>query len=138
MFEVTDKNLVKMYHKLKLFVQASRSFAKSKPATRNLYTDPIYPYPFNYMNTKKHPSMHCYRENWIESPWEEREYFWKTTMFRMFWTYWWFMLFTYPDYVTGHDTIPDPSEWSDEELGIPPDDVGPYRDWLETKLQESQ
>uniref|UniRef100_W5NIZ5 NADH dehydrogenase [ubiquinone] 1 beta subcomplex subunit 2, mitochondrial n=1 Tax=Lepisosteus oculatus TaxID=7918 RepID=W5NIZ5_LEPOC len=28
-----------------------------------------------------------------------------------------------PDEVTGHFPWPDPSEWTDEELGIPPDDV---------------
>lgn len=39
--------------------------------------------------------------------------------------WWWFLYRMYYDYshITGHWEYPDPSKWTDEELGIPPDDA---------------
>ncbi|XP_048404945.1 NADH dehydrogenase [ubiquinone] 1 beta subcomplex subunit 2, mitochondrial [Stegostoma tigrinum] len=40
--------------------------------------------------------------------------------FMWFWIFW--HLWHDPDAVLGHFTYPDPSKWTDEELGIPPID----------------
>ncbi|XP_062991134.1 NADH dehydrogenase [ubiquinone] 1 beta subcomplex subunit 2, mitochondrial [Elgaria multicarinata webbii] len=41
--------------------------------------------------------------------------------FMWFWILWHF--WHDPDAVLGHFPYPDPSKWTDEELGIPPDDA---------------
>ncbi|KAG8138289.1 hypothetical protein E2320_004193 [Naja naja] len=43
-----------------------------------------------------------------------------TPGFMWFWILWWF--WHESDEVLGHFPFPDPSLWTDEELGIPPDD----------------
>mgnify|MGYP003729582587 CR=1 FL=1 len=44
------------------------------------------------------------------------------------------MLFTKPDAITGHALhLPDPSKFTDSELGVPPDEEGPYYEWLARK-----
>jgi NADH dehydrogenase (ubiquinone) 1 beta subcomplex subunit 2 len=42
----------------------------------------------------------------------------------MTYIYWWIFwhLFTEPGHVFGEWEFPDPTQWTDEELGIPPDD----------------
>ncbi|XP_055506073.1 NADH dehydrogenase [ubiquinone] 1 beta subcomplex subunit 2, mitochondrial [Leucoraja erinacea] len=40
--------------------------------------------------------------------------------FMWFWIFW--HMWHNPDAVTGHFQYPDPSKWTDEELGIPPID----------------
>ncbi|XP_071513632.1 NADH dehydrogenase [ubiquinone] 1 beta subcomplex subunit 2, mitochondrial-like [Panulirus ornatus] len=38
---------------------------------------------------------------------------------------WWWILYhliTEPEHITGEFPYPDPSKWTDQELGIPPDD----------------
>merc|ERR1712126_377075 len=39
--------------------------------------------------------------------------------------WWWVFWHLYHDYghITGHFPMPDPSKWTDAELGIPPDDA---------------
>ncbi|XP_065317253.1 NADH dehydrogenase [ubiquinone] 1 beta subcomplex subunit 2, mitochondrial-like [Gordionus sp. m RMFG-2023] len=39
--------------------------------------------------------------------------------------FWWYILYNlwyYPEDTIGHYYYPDPAKWTDEELGIPPDD----------------
>uniref|UniRef100_A0A8C9UX29 NADH dehydrogenase [ubiquinone] 1 beta subcomplex subunit 2, mitochondrial n=2 Tax=Rodentia TaxID=9989 RepID=A0A8C9UX29_SPEDA len=45
------------------------------------------------------------------------EFFSATMWFWILWRFW-----HDSDAVLGHFTYPDPSQWTDEELGIPPDD----------------
>uniref|UniRef100_A0A6G1SK67 NADH dehydrogenase [ubiquinone] 1 beta subcomplex subunit 2, mitochondrial n=1 Tax=Aceria tosichella TaxID=561515 RepID=A0A6G1SK67_9ACAR len=114
-------------NKLSLF--ASRTFRHSpRPSNvpaRKLYTDQIYPYPYKYFNEKVYPTFHCYRENWDLSHvtrTEARNSIWGM---RLFWTYFFWSLFHDPGALFGHHTFPDPSKWTDEELGIPPLEEGP-------------
>lgn len=77
-----------------------------------------------------YPSTILFRETWVQP-----DHCVFTNMlakwgFRIFWTYWFYMLFNDPSPIVGHFTLPDPRKWSDAELGIPPDEVGPYADWL--------
>jgi hypothetical protein len=126
-----------MNNKLPLF--ASRLFGRinkiNNAPSRKLYTDHIYPYPFKYFNEKVYPNLHCYRENW---EWNEnmtketRNSIWGM---RIFWAWFFYNFFHDPGALFGHHTFPDPSKWTDEELGIPPLEAGSYTDW-ESKKRE--
>lgn len=127
-----------MLRKLGLLVRGTGRFTQSRfSATRKLYTDHIYPYDHKYVE-KEFPSYFHYRETWHYDPWHERYERNTYRGFVLFWTWWWWMLLNNPHAVLGHEEHPDPHEWSDEELGIPPDDAGLYQDWLEAKLEASQ
>lgn len=102
-------------------------------AKRDLYTDQIYPYPHNYINTKKWPGYYTYRENFEMPPWYNKETFTTKWMMRLFWFYFFINLYNDPGVLLGHHTFPDPSKWTDEELGIPPEDIGSYKEWLASK-----
>lgn len=106
-------------------------------STRKLYTDTIYPYPFKYVNSLSPGEME-YRETYKFNDWDY--YSQKSGHFGMvmFWTYIWYMTFSYPDVLSGHWHFPDPKDFTDEELGIPPDEEGPYADWLQRKLETQQ
>lgn len=97
--------------------------------SRKLYTDTIYPYPFKYVNSKW-PSQFRYRETFPPTAWARSDHIIGETGMVLFWTYLWCMLFANPDVLSGHFHQPDPMDFTDQELGIPPDDVGPYHEWL--------
>lgn len=135
---VSHYNSGDMNNRVALFVNAAKRFAQNKKvATRRLYTDHIYPYPFEYINTRVHPGQYCYRETFREVPWHQSDKNTAWYLWRMFWAIWWYQLFSDPGALIGHHTFPDPSKWTDEELGIPPDQQGSYYDWLE-KMGEEQ
>lgn len=98
-----------------------------------LYTDHIYPYPFNYFNNKIFPSQVLYRESWRKSAWHDSDNRLGIYIMRVFWTWWFYQAFWHPDAFIGHFTFPDASKWTDEELGIPPDEEGSYYE----KFQEN-
>lgn len=107
--------------------------ARVRPkSVRNLYTDQIYPYPDRYVSGL-YPKFNNYRETW-ETPYViEREVKYAYWGFKAFWTYIWYKLLWHPEYVFGHHQPPPGSFYTDEELGIPPDEDGPYADWLAKK-----
>lgn len=98
-------------------------------SSRKLYTDSIYPYPFNYIN-KRWPSQFCYRETYPCLSWKKTEGQVAEGMAVFFWTYIWCNVFADPLVFLGHYNMPDPTAFTDEELGIPPDEAGSYKDWL--------
>lgn len=120
--------------KIGLFARVLRGAPQASVGkTRCLYTDSIYPYPFEYINNEVHPGEFCYRENnpvpkWIPQDHKEAKWMW-----RIFWTYFFISLFNDPGVIIGHHSFPDPEMWTDEELGIPPEDAGSYKDWLASK-----
>lgn len=121
-----------MNNRIDLFVTAAKRFALGqKVSVRKLYTDHIYPYPFEYFNTKLYPTMLKYRETWPIP--KTHAYDVKRTWlcWRFFWASWWYQLFNNPGVVLGHTHLPDPSQWTDAQLGIPPDEEGSYLEWLE-------
>lgn len=95
---------------------------KALPQTRTLYTDQIYPYPEKYANTVRYPSQACYRETWKRVPWADHDDRYGFLINTLMWTI--LTIFALEDgkNLLGHFDIPDPSIWTDEELGIPPDD----------------
>lgn len=118
-----------MNNRLGLFREAIKKFVRN-PVKRKLYTVSIYPYPHHYINTKLYPGQVLYRETWpmpANAIYTNKVALWG---FRSFWTYWFYMLFNDPSPILGHFTLPDPRQWTDEELGIPPDEAGSYEDWL--------
>lgn len=125
-----------MNNNLGLF-RAARRVALGHPAPRRkLYTDHIYPYPYNYFNNVVYPSQHLYRETW-EMP--QRAIISNVAAkwgFRMFWVYFWYQLFSDPGVIIGHTHHPDPSKWTDAELGIPSDEEGSYYDWLRERTSK--
>lgn len=125
---------------IELFRQSSKLLASRVRAqpNRNLYTENLEPYPHNYINTKKWPSQANYRETWTPPDWhgpQERSGIW---LMRIFWTYLFSMLFHDPGVITGHYFPPDPNTFTDEQLGIPPDDEGLYTDWLRNRELSSK
>lgn len=121
-----------MNNGLGIFRHALRRLVKPSQK-RKLYTDSIYPYPNSYMNNEVYPSYILYRETFRFPPDHEhntRVYRWGM---RIFWTWFFWQLFHHPEVLTGHYSIPDPSKWTDAELGIPPDEAGPYDQWLEAQ-----
>lgn len=127
-----------MNNRLALFKEVFKSLSRTQRASsRKLYTDSIYPYPFNYFNNKVYPSQVQYRETWKLAPWTARTDVLVINMMRAFWTWWWYCLFSDPGVILGHYHYPDPSKWTDAELGIPPDEVGPYAEWYERKIAEA-
>lgn len=124
-------------NRLVLFRAVVASFAQKKQASvRKLYTDTIYPYPFNYMNTKVWPSRHAYRETFIDAPWQAYDDKCAWVLQRMFWTWFFYQLFHDPGVILGHFHPPDTSLWTDAELGIPPLEAGSYEDWLAKKAEQ--
>lgn len=122
-----------MNRRLELFREAAKCFTSTKQTTfRKLYTDHIYPYPHKYMRTK-FPSMVLYRETWSPPDWALKDHSYAWYGWRIFWSYWWYKLFSNPEALLGHFTEPDPHKWTNEELGIPPDDMGSYYDWLKER-----
>lgn len=113
----------------------ARSSQGQQPV-RKLYTDHIYPYPFRYMNEVKYPSQVLYRETWRHTPWGLISIRDGTWIMRLFWSWWFYQLFHHPEALYGHTHLPDPTKWTDAELGVPPDDVGLYSNWLEEKYGE--
>lgn len=107
-------------------------------STRSLYTDSIYPYPFNYINNVLYPSQVIYRENYLPPPWSRKTEVYSVWSMRVFWFYFFLSLFNDPGVIIGHHTFPDPTLWTDEELGIPPADFGSYEAWLESKRGEKE
>ena len=97
----------------------------SEAPSRKLYTDQIYPYPYSYFNDKIYPSYDFYRENWEHTEGMKREGRNSIWGMRFFWTYFFWSFFHNPGALFGHHTLPDPSMWTDEELGIPPLEAGP-------------
>lgn len=61
---------------------------------------------------------------------------WACIGWRIFWTWFFYQLFTHPEALLGHGDFPDPKTLTDAELGIPPDDEGSYYDWLENQENE--
>lgn len=115
-----------MNNRIPLF--ASKLFRRlpktSDAPSRKLYTDHIYPYPFKYFNEKVYPSTFLYRENWDTPKGAAKEARNSIWGMRLFWTYFFWNLFHDPGALFGHHTFPDPSMWTDEELGIPPLEAG--------------
>lgn len=120
-----------MIDRLRLFKLAGRKVMSNVSSKRGVYSDPIYEYPFNYINTKVHPSRNYYRETYIVPDWKIREHKWSLWMKKFFWAYWFYMMLSHPEFYMGHGSEPDSSKFTNEELGIPPDDEGPYLEWLE-------
>lgn len=120
-------------NRLGLFKRAADRFFQR----RTLYTDHIYPYPFNYINNKLFPSRPLYRETWEYPWWSYRDHDYFHRGMKMFWTWWWYQVLWHPEFYLGHGEPPDPSTYTDEELGIPPDEYGPYSEWLEKRQGES-
>lgn len=128
-----------MNNRIGLFRQAVKTFVQTqKTSARKLYTDHIYPYPFNYFNNKVYPGRVCYRETWPQPPWARFEEIGEKIVMRTFWTIFWYQLFWHPEVIIGHHSFPDPTDWTDVELGIPPDDAGSYRDWLKAKMEREE
>lgn len=123
-----------MNNKLGLFREAAKQFVRSRGAKRKLYTDSIYPYPFGYFNNKIYPSQVCYRETWPISERMLRSKRNGAYLMKIFWTLWWYSLFSDPGVILGHYHLPDPTMWTDAELGIPPDHYGRYDEWLDKTL----
>lgn len=82
------------------------------------------------MNEVRHPGMLMYRETWIYPEFSKKHDREGKIAYRLFWLYFFFMCFDRPELIFGHFNEPDPSKWTDEELGIPPDDLGTYADWI--------
>lgn len=106
--------------------------------TRKLNLDGIYPYPNHYVNTFYHPQQELFRENWelvkpLDEAYQSFEKF--PNIMTMFWCSCFLYFFNDPGTVFGHHEFPDPADWTDEELGIPPPEFGPYKEWLEKKTQ---
>lgn len=113
-----------------------RNFIKglvAAPPKRKLYTDSIYPYPKSYFNNKVYPSRTLYRETWHMPPPAGTMMTEATWIMRFFWTYFFWMLFHNPEVLIGHYDIPDPANFTDKELGIPPEDSGLYSEWFKQK-----
>lgn len=108
-----------------------------KQPSRCIYTDPIDPYPFNYVNEEKWPSRHLYRETWSDPPWKARDNKWYVWLSRAFWTYLFYSLYSDPGVILGHFHPPDPSTFTDEQLGIPPDEYGTYEEWLRNRMESA-
>lgn len=121
-----------------LLARALRRLPVSGMSTkRALYTDSIYPYPFSYFNETVYPSQVHYRENWTIAPWTaQNDRICKWAM-RFFWTMFFVQLFNDPGVIIGHHSFPDPSLWTDAELGIPPDDAGLYEDFIQKREKSS-
>lgn len=124
------------YFILVIFLSISSASMSVGKGQRHLYTDQIYPYPFNYINTKKYPSQPCYRETWNSPPWQARDNMIAKWMMRGFWSIFFYQLFHDPGVILGHSHLPDPSMWTDAELGIPPDEEGTYEEWVRNKYGE--
>lgn len=105
-----------------------------KPVVRTLYTRSIYPYPGFYFDTVVHPRSIEYRENFISIT--ERQDRLSKYGFMLIWAFFFYKLFDDPGALFGHITPPDPSKWTDEELGIPPLEEGSYSEWIKKKLSE--
>lgn len=116
--------------KLKLFRNTIKNITYH--SKRKLYTDHIYPYPFNYFNNVKYPSQVLYRESWPDPKWQKTHNMLGKNLMRFFWTYIWWSAFWDPGALglVSHVHLPDPRKWTDEELGIPPDSYGSYEDWI--------
>uniref|UniRef100_A0A8D8VTM9 NADH dehydrogenase [ubiquinone] 1 beta subcomplex subunit 2, mitochondrial n=1 Tax=Cacopsylla melanoneura TaxID=428564 RepID=A0A8D8VTM9_9HEMI len=71
------------------------------------------------------PEKVIYRNNFKTGGWQvpKKETFAAEVLAGCFW--WWVFWHLWHDWghITGHYHPPDPSQWSDAELGIPPDDV---------------
>ncbi|KAL1453855.1 hypothetical protein WDU94_010164 [Cyamophila willieti] len=71
------------------------------------------------------PERVIYRNNYTTGGWQvsKRETLMAETVAALFW--WWVFWHLWHDWghIEGHYGPPDPSQWSDAELGIPPDDV---------------
>lgn len=118
---------------LDLFRRSSRLLAGGRAnaqPSRKIATEGLDPYPYDYINNKKWPSQHNYRETWSEPPWLTRQNTVGIWLMRVFWTYIFTMTFYDPGAIYGHFVSPDPSIFTDEQLGIPPDEEGLYEDWL--------
>lgn len=125
-----------MFNRLGLFAaKTSRHIMVRKVQARKLYTDGIYPYPNYYMGLIEHPSQVHYRETFEEDPWVEGEKKISVRIMQLFWAWFFFQLFDDPGVLLGHFHPPNPKDWTDEELGIPPLEAGSYKDWLEKKKQ---
>lgn len=125
-----------MNQRLGLF--ASQAFKRliKAPSSRKLYTDQIDPYPHKYFREEKFPQTECYRENWDYPKGFDVTITRGIWMMRLFWAYFFWNLFHDPAAIWGHATFPDPSKWTDEELGIPPLDAGSYREWAEKQIKD--
>ena len=126
-----------MNSRLGLFREMLKSFSRTKiqSAKRKLYTDSIYPYPHHYFD-KKFPKQIRYRETFPDAPWDAMHHRRAMLIMRVFWTWFFYQLYHDPGVITGHFHPPDPSLYSDEELGIPPLEYGSYKDWLEQQATE--
>lgn len=116
-----------------------RSQNKTLPVNqrmRTYYTDRIYEYPENYIHTKIYPRKPLYRECWEEPWWNERGRKFGNAALFGFWTYIGFMFCYDPGVVFGHGVNIDTRQaFTDEELGIPPDSLGLYEDWIKKKIE---
>ena len=67
---------------------------------------------------------YCYRGVGAEagSPYKEKI---TDVLYTIFWTYVCYMMITKYDHIIGEWEYPDTSAWTDEELGVPPDDYEP-------------
>lgn len=116
-----------------IFKDVARRLACKRANIRTIFTDSIYPYPKQHFR-RLFPSRYHYRETWTKDPCRDFENMIALNTMRVFWTYWWWMLFWHPDKLLGPThTFPDPSQWTDAELGIPPDEEGTYKDWLKSR-----
>lgn len=120
-----------MNNGIKLFARAKQA------AKRKLHTWSIYPYPHNYINTTQWPSYQVYRENLVHPKWAYKERATAMAVHRIFWTYIVYMGLHHPEAFIGHGVFPKGDIYTDEELGIPPDEEGSYKEW-KAKQMEAQ
>lgn len=119
---------------------AVKAIPKPKPSqiasNERYYTDHIYPYPYDFHNNLKFKGRFAYRESHDFPEHMRSSFVFHKWSMRAFWTFFFWQLFWHPEVWTGHWDEPDPSRWSDKDLGIPPDSEGLYQDWLDK--QQSQ